>query len=288
MVRSAGFLYQDGLLRVQSHDLAGARKSLEASFEAEPANPLTSPLLAEVMREEGDSQKFVTMLRSAIQKNPGSIPLQNMLGNQLTALGDRADARAAYEAAGAAGDVPAADVSIARIDAQSGSLDAAEQRLTSVIKNRDNAPARLLLAEIEARKGSSDTAVQNYLKAIEMQPANAEAMISLAELLASNPAANNGDALFWAQKALALAPTNPGVQDSVGWIYYRLGKYESAVPVLQKSLQSLDRPVVRYHLAAALMKDGDTARGRKEYELAVKLDPQSAARTAVSPLFEGK
>lgn len=289
MVRSAGFLYQDGLLRVQSHDLTGARKSLEASFEAEPANPLTSPLLAELMREQGDSQKFAAMLRSAIQKNPGSIPLQNALGNQLAMLGDRAGARSAYEIARAAGDVPGADVSIARIDAQSGAVDAAEQRLNGVIKNRDNAPARLLLAEIEARKESSGNAVQNYLKAIEMQPNSTEAMVGLAELLASNPAANNSsDALFWAQKALALAPANPLVEDSVGWIYYRLGKYDSAVPVLQRSLQSVDRPVVHYHLAAALMKNGDSVRGRREYDLAVKVDPRSAARSAVSPLFEEK
>jgi len=288
MVRSPGFLYQDGMLRIKSHDLAGAQKSLAAAFQAEPTNPLISGLLAETMRKNGDSQKYLAMVRDAIRANPGSAVLQNALAIQLGAMGDRSGERAAYEAARAAGDVPAADVAIAKIDAQAGSLDAAEQRLTGLIKTRDNAPARILLAEVEMHKGSPANAVQNYLKAIEMQPANVEAMNNLAEILATSPNANAGDALFWAQKALALSPTSPVVEDTVGWIYYRQGKYDIATPFLQKSAQSLDRPVAHYHLAGALMKDGDSARARKEYDLAVKQDPKSSARSEVSSLFEGK
>ncbi len=286
-VRSPGFLYQDALLRARNRDLTGARKSLDASFKEQPSDPRTLGLLADVAHEQGDSQQYVSMLREAIAKDPGSVPLQTALGSQLAALGDANGARAAYEAAKAAGNIPGADVAIAKIDMQAGSLDAAKQRLTGLIKNHDNVAARMLLAEIENREGSPGDAIQHYLKAIEMEPSNVAAMNNLATVIPSN-ASTKEDALFWAQKALALAPNNPIVEDTVGWLYYRQGKYGSALPLLERSLKSLDRPLAHYHLGAALMKGGDAARGRKEYELAVKQDPQSTARAVVSPLFDGK
>ena len=285
--RSPAFLYQDGLLRARNRDLPGARKSLEASFQAEPSNPLTLSLLNDVMRDQGETPKFLAMLREAVTKNPGSVPLENALGSQLAAQGDRNGARTAYMAARAAGDIAGADVAIAKLDMQTGSFDAAKQRLTDLIKGHDNAPARLLLAEIETRRGSGANAIQHYLKAIEMQPANVAALNNLGDLIASNPS-TNGDALFWARKALAIAPSSPIVEDTVGWIYYRQGKYADALPFLERSAQSSDRPLAHYHLAAALIKGGDAMRGRREYELAVKQDPQSAARSTVSPLFDGK
>ena len=288
MVSSPGFLYQDGVLREKSHDLPGAQKSLMAAFQADPTSAPISSVLAEVMRRQGEAQKYLAMVRAAVAKNPHSAPLQNALGAELVAQGDRAGAKAAFEAARHAGDVPAADLAIARIDAQSGALDAAEQRLNGVIKAHDNAQALILLAEVEMHKGAPAIAIQNYLKAIEMQPTNIEAMNNLAGILATSPTANAGDALFWAQKALALSPTSPVVEDTVGWIYYRQGKYDIAMPFLQKSAQSLDRPAAHYHLAGALMKGGDSAKARKEYDLAVKQDPKSSARAEVSSLFEGK
>jgi tetratricopeptide (TPR) repeat protein len=286
-VRSPGFLYQDGRLRAMSHDLPGARKSLEASFQAQPSNSQTLSLLAEVARGQGDSQNFVAMLREAAAKNPGLVHLQTALGSQLAALGDHNGARAAYQAARAAGDVPGADVAIAQLEMQSGSLDAAKQRLTSLIKSHDNAGARILLAEIENRRGSPGNAIPHYLKAIEMEPTNVAAMNNLATVIPIG-APTNGDALFWAKKALALAPSNPILEDTIGWIYYRQGKYGDALPFLERSLRSLDRPIAHYHLGAALIKGGDGARGRREYDLAVKEAPQSSARAEVGPLFEGK
>ena len=37
---------------------------------------------------------------------------------------------------------------------------------------------------------------------------------------------------------------------------------------------------------AALLGAGDQSRGRKEYELAQKMDPDSESRAVVAPLFE--
>jgi len=109
-------------------------------------------------------------------------------------------------------------------------------------------------------------------------------MNNLAEALASRKSKYD-DALFWAQKALAQSPNSPVVEDTIGWIYYREGKYDVALPYLEKSAKALDRPTAHYHLAGALAKSGDAVRGRKEYETALKEDPKSDARGAVGALF---
>jgi tetratricopeptide (TPR) repeat protein len=285
--RSPGFLHQDGMLRAALGDLPGARQSLKASFDAQPSNLRNLALLGGVMRKQGDAQTFVTMLQDALGKDPASGDLQNALATELEQQGDLTAARTALEALRAGGEVAEADVRIARIDMQTGALETAKQRLTSLVANHDNSAARMLLAEIEIRRGSSDGAIAHYLKAIGLEPSNVAAMNNLAALLPSS-ASTSGDALFWALKALARSPSNPIVEDTVGWIYYRQGKYGDALPHLEKSLKSLDRPIAHYHLGAALLKAGNVARGREQYEIAVAKDPRSSAREEVGALFRGQ
>jgi tetratricopeptide (TPR) repeat protein len=284
-LRSPGFLYQDALVKARNHDLPGARKSLEASFQMEPSNSLTLTLLGDIMRQQGDGPKFVAMVKDAAAKHPDSAVLESALGRQLAGQGDAAGAKAAFEAAKAAGDAANAELEIALLEMRAGNVDKARQRLLDLTKTHDNARARLMLAEIETRKGASaDVVIQDYLKALELEPSNASAMNNLADVLASRKSKYD-DALFWAQKALAQSPNSPVVEDTIGWIYYREGKYDAALPYLEKSAKALDRPVAHYHLAGALAKSGDPVRGRKEYETALKEDPKSDARSAVGSLF---
>jgi Tfp pilus assembly protein PilF len=283
-VQSPVFLYQDAVLRIRNHDIKGAQKSLESAVGLTPTDPGPLNLLGQVMRQQGESSQYTALVREAVAKNPKSAALENVLGNQLLRRGDRNGARAAFEAAKAAGDVVDADIEIASLDMRAGARDQAKQRLLNLVKTHDNTRARLLLAEIETSRGSPDAVIQDYLKALQLEPTNVLAMNNLAGFLTRQ--GKYDDALFWALKALALAPSNPVIEDTLGWIYYRQGKYDAAMPWLEKSLKGLNRPVAHYHLAAALVKTGDPVRGRKEYDVAVKQDPRSAARGSVAPLFE--
>jgi tetratricopeptide (TPR) repeat protein len=284
VVRSPRFLYQDALLRTRSHDLVGARQSLESAFQLAPTDPFTLNLLGDVMRQQGETGKYITLLRAAVAKDPGSALLQNTLGKQLASQGELTGARSAFAAARAGGDVAEADIELAALDIQAGAVADAKQRLLELVKTHDSARARMMLAEIESRKGSADTVIQDYLKALQLEPANVPAMNNLADFLSRQN--KYEDAVFWAQKALALAPASPVVADTLGWIYYREGKYDVALPYLEKSLREQDRPVAHYHFAAALLRAGDPARGKREFETALKQDPKSDARAAVGPLFE--
>ncbi len=116
MSRSPAFLYQDAILRVRNHDLAGARKSLEVAFRLAPADPNILNLLGEVMKRQNESAKYVAMVKDAAANNPKSALLQDTLGKQLEISGDRNGARAAFEAVRSAGDAARADEEIAYSD----------------------------------------------------------------------------------------------------------------------------------------------------------------------------
>lgn len=286
-VHTSGLLYQDALLRFRIKDLAGAKKSLMEAFSAAPGESEIVKQLGRVMADLGESSGFVVLLRDALAKDRNSPGLQTALAGALAAQGDAAGARAAYEAATAAGD-KAANVELATMDAQAGSLDSAIRHLQEAVKATDNARLQVVLASLETRKGGTpDVIIQHYLRALQLDPANVVAMNNLANLLASRPNKLD-DARFWAEKALSLQPSNPALADTVGWIYFRQAKYDTARNFLERSLKAQDRPLAHYHLAAALAGAGDRNRAREEYRLAVAQDPGSEARASVAGLVEGR
>ena len=285
---SAGFLGQDAMVRIRTGDLAGARKSLESAIQLAPADVAVLNLLGDVMKRQNEGAKFVSLLREDAAKHPESAALQELLGKQLMIAGDRDGARAAFEAERKAGEPGKADEAIAFLEMRTGEPERARQRLLELVKVHDSAPARFMLAEIETqKKASAEVIAGHYLRALEMEPTNAAAMNNLANLLVSRQGKFD-DALFWALKALALAPGNPAIEDTVGWVYYKLGKVNTALTYLKNSLKQADQPWVHYHLAGALLAAGDPGGGRREYELGLKLDPGSEVRAAVAPLFEAK
>ena len=60
--------------------------------------------------------------------------------------------------------------------------------------------------------------------------------------------------------ALELAPDSPAIIDSMGWVLYRLGRTQEAVPLLERALESFPHPEVAAHLCEVLFELGETDR----------------------------
>lgn len=73
--------------------------------------------------------------------------------------------------------------------------------------------------------------------------------------------------LEYAEKAYKLSSDNPAILDTLGWILVEQGDTNRGLPMIQNAIgkmpESLD---VRYHLAVGLMKSGNKAAARKEFE----------------------
>ena len=60
--------------------------------------------------------------------------------------------------------------------------------------------------------------------------------------------------------ALEMDPDSPAIVDSMGWVLYRLGRKEEAVPLLEQALESLPHPEVAAHLCEVLYELGQIER----------------------------
>ena len=78
-------------------------------------------------------------------------------------------------------------------------------------------------------------------------------------------------ALDAARLALTLAPHNPLVIDTLGWVLVKTGKPEEALPVLREAnTRASDNPEIHYHLAVCLQTLGRNDEARKELTQALQ------------------
>jgi tetratricopeptide (TPR) repeat protein len=128
----------------------------------------------------------------------------------------------------------------------------------------------LMLGEVENRAGKIPEAIARYREVAGMDGANRIALNNLAYLLArEDPDA----ALAYAKKAAEIAPDDPAVLDTLGWVYYRKGFYRQALSNLQNAVVKGDTPLRRYHMAMAYFKLGNSEEGQKALDAALLADP---------------
>ena len=92
-------LLQDAYLRLQTKDLTGARKSLEAILQANPQNVRAVDTLARSYLLEKKPTAAIAVVREAAGKSPKSAQLQFLLGRWLEETKEPVEARKAYTAA---------------------------------------------------------------------------------------------------------------------------------------------------------------------------------------------
>ena len=77
------------------------------------------------------------------------------------------------------------------------------------------------------------------------------------------------------QKALAFAPEDPFIQDSLGWVEYRSGNLAQAQQILQSAYQSRPDPEIAAHLGEVLWSLGQQAQARTVWQQGVAQNPDN-------------
>ena len=141
-----------------------------------------------------------------------------------------------------------------------------------------------------AGQGKSEAADAHYRRAFQLNPKNVVAANNLAASLSERRELD--DALGYATDALNSAPSNPAIKDTVGWIYYKQGRFDKAYPFLAEASAALPQhPVVRYHYAVALARIGKQEEALSELKAALSLpgpfpDADRAARMLAANKIE--
>ncbi|MBI1383650.1 MAG: tetratricopeptide repeat protein [Rhizobiales bacterium] len=86
---------------------------------------------------------------------------------------------------------------------------------------------------------------------------------------------NLEEAMELIRKAVRLKPDDGYFVDSLGWAYYRLGKFDSAVRYLERAVELRpEDPVINDHLGDALWRVGRTLEARFQWGQALDLKPE--------------
>jgi uncharacterized protein (TIGR03790 family) len=141
-----------------------------------------------------------------------------------------------------------------------------------------------LLSEIYTLSNEPALAAEQYRRIIAIQPTNTIALNNLAYDLAvreKKPA----EAVTMARKALALAPREATIMDTVGWIEFLLGNTAEAAKLLVQAAKGAPgNPDIRLHSAMALAAQGARAAAESELAEALKLSPALEKRPDVQDL----
>jgi tetratricopeptide (TPR) repeat protein len=83
-------------------------------------------------------------------------------------------------------------------------------------------------------------------------------------------------ALEMSKKANILEPDRPAYLDTIGWIYFKLGKLEEAEFYIRKSIDlQADSPVVLQHLGDVYYEMGDLDNAIEYWNRSLEADPEN-------------
>jgi len=138
-------------------------------------------------------------------------------------------------------------------------------------KNPDQVVPHMLLGTIFDMQKRFDLSEEHYRKALEINPEFAPAANNLSYLL-TNQDRELDKALSLAQMSREKLPDDPGVMDTLGWILYKKGLYDSAINEFTDSLSKIPgNPTIHYHLGMAYYKKRNLEQARKQMEKALSL-----------------
>lgn len=93
---------------------------------------------------------------------------------------------------------------------------------------------------------------------------------------------NIDEAFEMLQEAVALSPRDGMIIDSLGWAYYRLGRYEDAVRELERAVElKPEDPVINDHLGDAFWRVGRRLEARFQWQHALDNDPDEEEREKI-------
>lgn len=278
-------LYALGLLSAQSGQLKDAEKYLAAYIRTLDGKP---------DRERDSTQALMILSQLAEDRSdiPGALKWLEMVdaGNQSGYLGatlKRAQllarsgqldaARAALNQA----DVDSDDervkliVGEAQLLRDSGRLDEALRLVADAIEvHKDNVDLLYEHAMLAEKAGQLDLMERELRRVMKIAPDNQHAYNALGYSLADRNIRLQ-EAYDLIAKANQLAPEDPYILDSLGWVQFRLGRYEDAVTTLRRAFGIKADPEIAVHLGEVLWKLGREDEARQLWRNANAKDPKN-------------
>jgi tetratricopeptide (TPR) repeat protein len=217
--------------------------------------------IIDTWREAKEWQKATETAKEAVQKLPNSRDLKMVLAAQQADMGNPDPAIKDVQAM-LKGDAQDRGVyiTLAQMNTRLKRYTEAEQALDKAeklsTKQDDKEYIWFLRGSTFERQKRFAEAEAQFKKVIASDPQHAQALNYLGYMLADQNTKLD-EALGYIKRAIDIDPTNGAYLDSIGWAYFRLGKYEMAEESLVKASQKINTdPTVHDHLGDLYQKTG--------------------------------
>ncbi|MGB3407268.1 MAG: tetratricopeptide repeat protein [Jannaschia sp.] len=119
-----------------------------------------------------------------------------------------------------------------------------------------------------------DQAEADFRRALELNPDQPQVLNYLGYGLVEKRVKLD-EALGMIEEAVAARPTDGYITDSLGWVYYRLGRYEEAVAPMERAAELEPRdPIINDHLGDVFWTVGRKREAEFQWRRALSLDPE--------------
>ncbi len=172
-------------------------------------------------------------------------------------------------------------ITIAQVNLQAKRFDAAEQAIQKALdlspNLEDQEYALFVQGSIFERQKKYDQAEETFKKVLSVNPLNSNASNYLGYMLADR-GVRLEESVKYIQKALELEPDNGAYLDSLGWAYFKMGRYDLAETPLEKAATKIQNdPTIHEHLGNLYLRMGKTALAQEEWQRALKEWPEAVS-----------
>ncbi|MGH6692900.1 MAG: tetratricopeptide repeat protein, partial [Gammaproteobacteria bacterium] len=242
------------LLAMQANDFDAAETQLKRVLELNYKDPDLARFYLGQLNEE--RKRFDEALKwyATVAQGEQFIPAQSRYAGILAKQGKLPEARKHLQEAGARS--PQQRVQLTQAEAQllrdASAYQEAFDVLGQALAKMPNYPDLLYDHALAAEKVDRlDVLESNLKQLIKLRPDHAHAYNALGYTLADR-SQRIEEAYRLIETALKLAPEDPFIQDSMGWVLYRMGRSQEGLDYLQRAFKQRPDPEIAAHLGEVL------------------------------------
>jgi tetratricopeptide (TPR) repeat protein len=276
-------LYALGVLSAQTNDLKAAEKYLTTYMELLSAKPDEERdatqallLLAQIAEERKDTDAALKWL-AQVEPGEAYLAAQIKRAQVIAKRGDLAEARKMLHEVNASGEREQAQIVIAegQLLRDANQLQEALNVYKAGLQRFPDNTDLLYDYAMAAEKANQWEVMERLLrKIIELAPNNQHAYNALGYSLAERNIRLD-EAYTLVEQALKLAPDDPFIMDSMGWVQFRLGRLKEAEGLLRRAYEARPDVEIAAHLGEVLWVKGQKSDAQKLWRDAQTRDPQN-------------
>ncbi|MDI6746300.1 MAG: tetratricopeptide repeat protein [Rhodocyclaceae bacterium] len=280
-VKSGDVLFAVAVLSLQLNDKADAeihlRKLAEIGHaEADKAHFYLGQIAADSNRPDEALQWF-----GKVGRGEQYLAARVQAANVLVKQGKLDEARQHLAASEAANPRERAQLLIGEVQIlrEAGRLTDAYTVIEAGLKGQPDQPDLLYeIAMVAEKMGLYDEVERRLRRLIELNPDHAHAHNALGYSFADRNV-HLPEALALIERALQLAPNDPLILDSKGWVLFRMGNKQAALEVLNVAASMRSDPEIAAHLGEVLWTLGRQDEARQIWEKARVAHPDNEVLT---------